>query len=86
MTDNTLPAAIAARRTVIMRRKLLLPAVGVIAACVAAGFWWNSTRWQVSTDDAYARADIVTLAPKSPAISLASKLVTISTSQPGNLW
>ncbi|ARU95942.1 HlyD family secretion protein [Tatumella citrea] len=64
MTDNTLPAAIAARRTVIMRRKLLLPAVGVIAACIAAGFWWNSTRWQVSTDDAYARADIVTLAPK----------------------
>lgn len=64
MTETTLPATAIVRRSAVMRRKLLLPAVAVISAAVAAGLWWNSARWQVSTDDAYARADIVTLAPK----------------------
>ena len=46
--------------------KILLP-VGIalaVVAVVALGYWWTVGRFMQSTDDAYLRADSVTVAPK----------------------
>lgn len=47
-------------------RKILLP-VGIVAAILAVlalGYWWVVGRFMQSTDDAYLRADSMTVAPK----------------------
>lgn len=45
------------------RTAIALMLLGIIV--LAAGiYWWTIGRWNINTDDAYVRADIVTLAPR----------------------
>ena len=67
MTDTTmLPDTAIDRRA--RRRAIAIYAGGFVAvAALAWGVhWWRTGRFLVATDDAYARADIVTVAPRVP--------------------
>jgi membrane fusion protein (multidrug efflux system) len=54
-------------------RKLLLVGASLIAIAGASHYgwrYWTVGRFEVSTDDAYVKADNTTIAPKSPATLL----------------
>lgn len=38
--------------------------VALLAACVLGMRWWTTGRFMIETDDAYVRADVVTIAPR----------------------
>nr|MDA8249848.1 hypothetical protein [Rhodospirillales bacterium] len=48
------------------RRGLLLAvlAVAVVAVIIGGGWYWYSTRNEITTDDAYTDGDVVTVAPQ----------------------
>ena len=48
------------------RRQLMTCGCGaaLIAACVFGVRWWTTGRFMIETDDAYVRADVVTIAPR----------------------
>ncbi|ANS43104.1 Multidrug export protein EmrA [Serratia inhibens PRI-2C] len=67
MTENTSPAKkpFFASRRAKPRPRTLAGILLVTLLVLAWGiYWWTTGRWMIETDDAYARADIVTLAPR----------------------
>ncbi|MEC4593837.1 MULTISPECIES: HlyD family secretion protein [Nitrospirillum] len=48
------------------RRQLMACGCGMalIATCVSGARWWTTGRFMIETDDAYVRADVVTIAPR----------------------
>ncbi|MGA9268627.1 MAG: biotin/lipoyl-binding protein, partial [Rhodomicrobium sp.] len=66
---NLTPDAVAAQKASKKRslRKLLLAGASLIALAGAAHFgwdYWTVGRFEISTDDAYVKADSTTIAPK----------------------
>lgn len=67
MTDKTLPATPPTfkRRLATPRPRTLIYILTVLVIILMVGiYWWTVARWVVETDDAYVRADIVTLSPR----------------------
>ncbi|MGC2396914.1 MAG: biotin/lipoyl-binding protein, partial [Rhodomicrobium sp.] len=68
---NLTPDAVAAQKASKKRwlRKLLLTGASLVALAGAADFgwdYWTVGRFEISTDDAYVKADSTTIAPKVP--------------------
>lgn len=67
MTDTPAPASTAAPARALTRRRVLIYATSVLAGLLLVTWcvhWWRNGRFQIETDDAYLRADIVTVAPR----------------------
>jgi membrane fusion protein (multidrug efflux system) len=66
MSDTVIPAGAPSTRRFVSRRALSLGAavVGLVAAGAYGLHWWTSGRFMVETDDAYVRADTVTISPR----------------------
>ena len=67
MTDTPAPASTAAPARAMTRRRVLIYATSVLAGLLLVAWcvhWWRNGRFQIETDDAYLRADIVTVAPR----------------------
>lgn len=69
MTEDTSPT----------RRSLMAGgALALVAACAFGWHWWAVSRFLIETDDAYVRADVVTIAPRVAGMIVA---VTVADNQ-----
>ncbi len=67
MTEQQISAqerAISPRRAMPRPRTMLAILLVTVMVLAWAMYWWTTARWIMDTDDAYVRADIVTIAPR----------------------
>ena len=71
----------------ISRKTLVLAgtAIAVVALAVAGVRWWTVGRFIESTDDAYVRADVVTLSSHVPGYVARSRSKTTRRCRPGDV-